>query len=134
MNLAQFPALGQVNGRLKVGPVPPLGACLKDPLVLADGLVKFLAKPDGQTAGLFTVDVFTGLGGKHRRVRMPVVSGANHDGLDIGPGEQLAKIAVGGAVLVAVMPVHECLGDLATAGLHVADGHTVNVALGEHLA
>ena len=83
-----------LHGRLEVGHAPALGAGLEDPAGLADRVVELLAEVDGQAAGLLAVDVLAGLGRQHRRRRVPAVAGGDQHGVDVGPVEQLAEVAV----------------------------------------
>ena len=73
---------------------------------------------------------------------MPAVAGGDQHGVDVLAVEQFAEVAESGAVLVAVMLVHEFLAQLAPAlqpalpvqpaRLHVTDRQALHVGMLEH--
>ncbi len=132
MDFSQFSALRYPDGGLKIRHAAPLGAGLEDALGLSYRIVEGLAKPDCQTAGLFAVDILAGLGCKDRRWCVPAVAGADHHGVDISTGEQVAEVAVEDAIFVAVMLIDKFLTGFTPAGLNVADGHAANIGLWQH--
>ena len=64
--------------------------------------------------------------------RVPVIARGDQHGVDVGPGQQLEHVAVGGAIVVAVLGVGHGLDRLPPAGPDVADGHELHVRLGDH--
>src|SRR5262249_52459790 len=120
------------HGRLEVRHAAPLRASLEHPLRLADRVVEVLAPGDGETAGLFAVDVLARPRRQDRRRGVPAVAGGDEHGVNVAPRQQLMEVAVGGAVLGLVMFVHELLARLAPARLYIADGQALHVGLLKH--
>jgi hypothetical protein len=129
---AELAAVRQPHGGLEVGHTAALRAGLEDPFRLANRLVQGLAPGDGEAAGLLAVDVLARSRRQDRGRGVPAVAGGDEHGVDVAPGQQLVEVAVGRAVLVLVMPVHELLTRVAAAGLHVANRQAVHVGQPEH--
>ncbi len=132
MDLAELAAVGKLHGLLEVRHAAALGAGLEDAAEMAHRVGQVLAIGDGQPAGFLAVHILARLGREHRGRRVPAVAGGDQDGVDIGPGQQLAEIAIENAIVVLVVAVDQLLSRLAAAGLNVGDGHNLHVALGEH--
>ena len=132
MELAQFPAMGELDGRLEIRDGPPLGAGLEHPAVTPHRLVERLAQCDGDAAGLLAVDVLAGLHGQDGTQGVPVVAGGDQHGVDVGPSEQIEHVAIHGAIVVAILLVGHGLDRLAALGPDVAYGHELHVRLGHH--
>ena len=129
LELAELSAPRQFDGELDVRQVAPLRAGLEDLARAAEGLGQDQALGDVLRAGLLAIDVLAGVGRQHRGRGVPVRAGGDQHGVDVVAGQQLAEVAVGGAVRVAVLRVDHLLDRLAALGLHVADGHEPDVGL-----
>ena len=96
-----------------------MAAGLEDPVVLPRGLDHGLPLGDGQRQGLLAIDVAARLHRGDRGQGVPVVDRADGDGVEVVAGEQLAEVAVGGAV--ALLSVLDDLRPrLAAVGIEVA--------------
>ena len=72
-----------------------LGADLHDAVVFRGGGDHLAAFPDGVAHRLFNVDVFAGLTGPDGEEGVPVVGRDDEDGVDVGAGEERARIGRG---------------------------------------
>ena len=100
--LAEFALARQLRGELEVRQVPPLHAALEDPGRTADGVGQGQALHNVLRAGLFAIHVFARLGREDRKQGVPVRAGGDQYGVDVGPGQQFAEVAIGGAIGDAV--------------------------------
>ena len=90
---------------MKVGQAAALRAGLEDAAGAAERLGQLEALGDVLGAGLLAIDVLAGIGGEAGGGGVPVGAGGDEDGVNVAAGQQLAQIAVRGAVLVAVFGV-----------------------------
>jgi hypothetical protein len=79
-------------------PEPGIGALLaaglEDSLGTTDGIADVAALLNRQSERLFAVNVFAGLRCGNRDFRMPVIGGADNDGVDPAVSEQIAEVFV----------------------------------------
>ena len=125
---------GQFAGEGEVGQVSPLGACLEDGAAAVHRVAMEQRLDDVFRAGLLAIDVFTGLGGKHRHLAVPVGSGGDQDCIDILAGEQVVEVAVGGARGGAVVCIDQVFDPVSSLFLDIADGGELDVGLLEEAA
>ena len=102
LELAELAAAGQINREGEIGQAAPLRAGLEDAAGAAERLGQREALGDVLGAGLFAIHVLAGIGGQAGGRGVPVRAGGDEHGLDVAAGQQVAQIAVHGAVLVAV--------------------------------
>ena len=111
-----------------IGFAEPLRAGLKNAAIPAGGLDDHLPLRDGEAGRFFAIDVLAGAHGHRRRQRVPTVAGGGQHGIHIRPlGEELADVTVEGAVLVAVLAVHDVLGRFAPILADIADGNHLHI-------
>ena len=131
---AQLAAPGQINRESKIGQAAPLCAGLEDAAGAADRLGQREALGDVLGAGFFAVNVLAGVGREDGGGDVPVGPGGDEDGLDIAAGQQLAQVAVRGAVVVAVFGISPPLDRRAARFLDIAHGHELHVGFLEETA
>jgi hypothetical protein len=138
VELAEFAAAGEFDGEAEIIDIAALGAGLIDTRVEQDGLVEFLAFLQGHGTGFFRIDVLAGLGGEDRAECVPAVAGGDEHGVDVIAVKDLPHVAMGLAVLVAVVAVDGFADNLAARLLHVRNGDEADIRVGEegseHLA
>ena len=79
-----------------------LAADLEDAAGGLDGVGERAAFGDGQRRGLLQVDVLAGADGVDGDERVPVVGGADDDGVDVLVGEELVIVGVAGDAVVGL--------------------------------
>ena len=89
--------------------VAPLRSSLEDTPRAAHRLGQQQALRDVLRAGLFAVDVLARAGGEASGRGVPVRPGGDQHRVDVVAGQQLAHVAVGLAVLIAVLLVDDFL-------------------------
>src|SRR5262249_43244373 len=99
-----------------------LAAAGEDAAGAAHGLDQGPPPAPGPGPRPLPVDVLAGPAGLDGLNGVPVVGGADEDGVEVAAGEQVAEVVVGGAVTVAVAAVDEGPGALAVRRHGVADG------------
>ncbi len=95
--------------------------------VRRNGLAQGQALRDIFGAGLLAINILAGLSRQSGGGGVPVWTGGDQHGVNIIAGQQVAQIAVRGAILVAVLLVGLLLDGLAARGLNVADGHELHI-------
>ena len=120
---------GQLAGEREVRQVPPLRARLEHAAGAAERLRQRQALGDVLRAGLLAIHVLAGLGRQDRGRGVPVRPGGDQHRVDIAAGQQFAQVAIGRAVLVAVLGVGHFLDRLAARGLDVANRDKLHVRL-----
>ncbi len=112
-----------------------LAADLEDAPRPVDRVAEGPALGDREGGRLLQVDVLAGLDGRDRRKGVPVVRGADEDGVDVLAREQLPVVEVapdaveGLARLLRVVAVHEDLRVLHPPAVEVAHGHDLGVVV-----
>ncbi len=109
LNLAEIAVAHEFAGVLEPGVGTLHAPRLKDDVVFLDGLDDRAALAEGPGERFFAVDVLAPPRGLDAYERMPMVGRGHDDGVDVVAREQFAVVVVGGAVLVAVVLVHEPL-------------------------
>src|SRR5262249_55801328 len=85
--------------------------------------------------GLFRIDVLARLHGQDGGHRMPAISGGDEQSIDVlARGQELAEIAIHGAVLVGVMLIDKMLDELSALLLDIANGDELDILFLEHPA
>ena len=108
----------------------PAGAAEAAVLATSAGRRQLLAELDSQAARLFAVHVLARLRRQHRCRGVPAITGRYDDRVDIGPGQQIAKIAIQLTVGVAIVFVHQSLARVAPTGLHIRNGDALYIGQG----
>ncbi|OQC08137.1 MAG: hypothetical protein BWX80_00608 [Candidatus Hydrogenedentes bacterium ADurb.Bin101] len=129
MDVAQRAGPGQLPDKDKVTHVAPLGAALEDAGVAAHGIGNRAAFGDGHTERFFTIDILSRARGQHGNQGMVVVARGDHDGVDVGLGNQFAHVNVSPAILVAVTFVHHLFGGFAPVRDNIAHGDHLDVGI-----
>jgi len=131
---ADPPVAHQVAGLAELAVVlrPLLHAGLVDPAETPAGLDQVAALADGGADRLLAVHIFPGPQGHRGHQGGPVIGQGQQHGVDIGPGEDFAKIVVG--LDSAVAGLARLLGvDLVTALVRLVAPLPAHVAHGQHL-
>ena len=63
---------------------------------------------------------------------MPAVAGGDEDGVDVSSCQQFTKVAIRGAILVAVLAICHILDRLAPVGPDIAGGQKLRIRLRQH--
>ena len=127
LELAEHAAAGDVHAEAKTRDAAPLGAALVDGPEPLHRIGHGPALGDRQRDRLFAVDVLAGLGRFDGDDRVPMVRRGDQHRVEIAAGEDLAKIVVRGAVLVAIGGVDRILGALPVTRIDIADGQHPHV-------
>lgn len=134
VKLAKFSAMYQIDGKLKIGNRPPLGAGLVDTAVLLDGIGEPQALFDGHGARLLAVDVLARAGRQDRRHGVPAVACGNQHGIDVLTSQQFGGVPKGCAIIGLVVFVDHLFDQLTPFLLGIANGHELNIAFAEETA
>jgi hypothetical protein len=133
VDLAQAAALGHFKAEDEVCLAQALGAGLVDAVVTAGGFDHGLALGDGHRGRFFRVHVLAVAHGQHGHVGVEPVAGGAQDRVNVrARGEELDRVGVHLAVVVAVAVVHHPLDGLAPLAVRVARGHEDHVRLAQH--
>jgi hypothetical protein len=131
LKVAKFPAAGELNGKDEMGQVAPLRARLKDTAGPSESRRQRETLRNGLRARLFAIDVFARLGREDGRHAVPVRARCDQYRLDVCAGEQVAKVAICRAVLIAVLCVDPILRSLTAISSDVAHRHELRVRLAQ---
>ena len=63
---------------------------------------------------------------------MPAIASGNQNRVDIFAIEQFTEVAVKSTVRRSIMFVDQCLSGITTAGLHISDGHALDIGKSQH--
>ena len=106
------------------------GACLEDLVVLANRFDQDLPLVDGE-CGLLTLHVFARFDSQNAHQHMPMVGRRDHHGVDVRPGQNVAKVFGRRAVVVSVLLVNFFLGLGHVVAVDVANGQYLRVWLSQ---
>ncbi len=134
LHFAKLAALCQVHRKGKVRQAAPLCAGLKHPPGATKGSGQLEAFTNRFCAWLLGVNVFPGVGGRHRGQPLPVRTGSDQHRVNVRPGQEFAQVPIHPAVLVPVLCIGALLYGLSPLFLHVANSHELNVGLFQETA
>ena len=123
VEFSQLPAASQIDRELETVDTSPLRSDLKHTPVAPHGIGQDLALAHRHRTGLFAVDVLARFRRHDRGQGVPAVARGDQHGVDVASCEQFTKVAIRGAILVAVLGVDHVLDRLAPIGPDIADGH-----------
>lgn len=129
LDLAEGAIADQLAGSTEFAGGALHGAGLEDATVFAYGIDQGSGFVDGLGEGFFAVDILASFGGENADEGVPMVGGGHDDGVDVGPGQEVAEVGVGGADLGAVgsaflgvVLFDGIAGVVPALGIDVADG------------
>src|ERR1017187_9490469 len=119
---AKLATAGQVYSEGEIGQAAPLGAGLEDAAGAAGRLGQREALRNVLGARLLAIDTLAGIGRQDGGCGVPVRARGDEDGFNVAAGQQIAQVAVHGAILVAVFSVVLLFDGLPARGLHGPNG------------
>ena len=131
LEFAELSRPGQLAGKREVRQVPPLGAGLEDHARATHRLGQRQALGDVLGARFFAIHILARTGRVDRRRGVPVGARGDQYGIDIAAVEQFTKVAIGFAVLIAILVVGNFFDRRTPIGLHVGHRHELHVRVGQ---
>src|SRR5436190_18876737 len=105
VELPKFSSAGQIHRKGEVWQAAALCARLKHPTRAVKRLRQGKTLGNVLCARLFTINVFSGIGGKNSGGGVPIWTGGDKDCINVAAGQQVAHVAISRAVLVPVFRI-----------------------------